>query len=79
MRLVIVCYKRYQPQHNLPCEKIDCVGRTGGEEFMVVLPDSALDSAVEIAQRLCDCIAAINIKNLKIIDGYYQLRCCPTQ
>lgn len=48
----------------LAMRKNDCVGRTGGEEFMVVLPDSTLDSAAEIAQRLCDCIAAIDMKEI---------------
>jgi diguanylate cyclase (GGDEF)-like protein len=48
----------------LTMRKHDCVGRTGGEEFMVVLPDSTLDSAAEIAQRLCDCIAAIDMKEV---------------
>jgi diguanylate cyclase (GGDEF)-like protein len=48
----------------LAMRKNDCVGRTGGEEFMVVLPDSTLDSATEIAQRLCDCIAVIDMKEI---------------
>ena len=48
----------------LTMRKHDCVGRTGGEEFMVVLPDSTLDGAAAIAQRLCDCIAAIDMKEI---------------
>jgi len=48
----------------LAMRKNDCVGRTGGEEFMVVLPDSPLESAAEIAQRLCDCIEAIDMQEI---------------
>jgi len=44
--------------------KKDCVGRTGGEEFMVVLPDSSLESATEVAQRLCDCIAELDMQEI---------------
>ncbi|MBU2918078.1 GGDEF domain-containing protein [Psychrosphaera sp. F3M07] len=48
----------------LVMRKNDSVGRTGGEEFMVVLPDSTLDSATEVAQRLCDCVAAIDMQEI---------------
>ena len=48
----------------LAMRKNDCVGRTGGEEFMVVLPDSPLESAAKIAQRLCDCIAEIDMQEI---------------
>ena len=36
----------------------DVVGRTGGEEFMLLLPDTALDDATGLAQRLVDQVAA---------------------
>ena len=36
----------------LTLRKNDGVGRTGAEEFMVVLPDSTLDSAVEILHNV---------------------------
>lgn len=56
--------KKISTAAQLAMRKNDCVGRTGGEEFMVVLPDSPLDSATEIAQRLCDCIAAIDMQEI---------------
>ncbi|KQV24035.1 MULTISPECIES: GGDEF domain-containing protein [unclassified Kitasatospora] len=31
----------------------DTLGRYGGEEFLVVLPDTGLDGAVQVAERLC--------------------------
>lgn len=36
----------------------DIVGRYGGEEFAVVLPETNKDSAVMLAQRLCEIVAS---------------------
>lgn len=36
----------------------DFVGRYGGEEFMLVLPDTALDGAQALAGKLCKAVAA---------------------
>ena len=35
----------------------DLVGRTGGEEFMLLLPDTGLDAALALARRLCEQVA----------------------
>ena len=35
----------------------DLVGRTGGEEFMLLLPDTGLDDALALARRLCEQVA----------------------
>src|ERR1019366_3531012 len=35
----------------------DLVGRIGGEEFLLVLPDTGLESALRLAERLCECVA----------------------
>lgn len=32
--------------------KTDFVGRVGGEEFLIILPDTAIDSATELAERI---------------------------
>lgn len=37
----------------------DVVGRYGGEEFAVILPETNKDSAVHTAQRLCESVAKI--------------------
>lgn len=37
-----------------------CLGRLGGEEFLVVLPDTPLDAAVQVAERLREGVAAID-------------------
>jgi diguanylate cyclase (GGDEF)-like protein len=37
----------------------DALGRTGGEEFLVVLPDTALDAAVQVGERLRANVAAL--------------------
>ena len=36
----------------------DLVGRYGGEEFMVVLPDTSLAGARELARQLCEAVGA---------------------
>ncbi len=38
--------------------QIDLLARYGGEEFIALLPESELDEARQVAQRLCDRIAA---------------------
>jgi diguanylate cyclase (GGDEF)-like protein len=39
----------------------DLVGRYGGEEFLILLPDTELEGALVLAQKLCDEIARIEI------------------
>lgn len=43
-------------QHVL--RKTDMLGRYGGEEFLVVLPDSDIDAGVQVAERLRAAVAA---------------------
>lgn len=38
---------------------IDMLGRLGGEEFAVILPETAMDAAVAVAERLRETFAAI--------------------
>ena len=37
-----------------------CLGRLGGEEFLVVLPDTGLQAAAQVAERLREGVAAID-------------------
>lgn len=37
--------------------KVDCVGRWGGEEFLIICPDTDLEAAVEFAEKLRNSIA----------------------
>jgi diguanylate cyclase (GGDEF)-like protein/PAS domain S-box-containing protein len=39
------------------CRDIDTVARYGGDEFAVVLPETGLEAANQVAQRICDSIA----------------------
>ena len=43
------------------CREADVVARYGGEEFTVLLPQQTVDSAVSVAERLRQNIAAINL------------------
>jgi diguanylate cyclase (GGDEF)-like protein len=49
--------------------KIDYAARYGGEEFIVILPETPLDKAEKLAQRLCHNIAKsrITLDNGKVI------------
>lgn len=37
--------------------EIDIIGRIGGEEFAILLPETDIQNAVQVAQRLCDTIS----------------------
>ena len=39
----------------------DCVARWGGEEFLILLPDTPLAAAAEVAERIRGCVAALRI------------------
>src|SRR5690606_1906441 len=45
----------------------DMLGRTGGEEFLVLLPDTRLERALSIAERLRTAVAAVDFGD--IADG----------
>lgn len=40
----------------------DLCGRWGGEEFLIILPETSVDEAVTIVQRVRDAIAAMRIR-----------------
>lgn len=42
----------------------DKVGRVGGEEFLLLLPNTSSSQATEIAQRLCQLVADLNFDEL---------------
>lgn len=44
--------------------KNDLVGRVGGEEFLIILPETTLNQATEIAQRLVNSIAKSDLSDI---------------
>ena len=46
--------------------KIDVFGRVGGEEFLIVLPETDVKQAVEVASRLCKNLAQHTCYQLKL-------------
>jgi len=44
--------------------KGDCIGRFGGEEFLVVLPGSSAKEAAEVAERICTKVAVANLSDI---------------
>ena len=43
------------------CRAIDIVGRYGGEEFIVLVPETSHDGAVSLAQRMRGAVLALKI------------------
>jgi len=51
--------------------EVDVLGRIGGEEFAILLPESRLENAIEVAERL-----RVQIANAKLLEAHGQaLRC----
>lgn len=42
---------------------LDTVGRYGGEEFLVILPNTALESAVHVAERIREAVESLVFEN----------------
>ncbi|MFZ5656300.1 MAG: diguanylate cyclase [Pseudomonadota bacterium] len=42
----------------------DAIGRTGGEEFLVVLPDTGIDAAVQVGERLRGNVEALRWRDV---------------
>lgn len=40
------------------CRKMDVIARYGGDEFAIILPETDVDTAVGVGQRICDTVEA---------------------
>lgn len=63
------------------CRERDIIARYGGEEFAMILPDTTLENAQVVAQRVIDCVAEAQIphehsdtaSNVTVSGGMVQL------
>lgn len=46
------------------CRKVDLVGRWGGEEFIIILPDTSLDGALKTAENIRSLIESFEFKDV---------------
>jgi diguanylate cyclase (GGDEF)-like protein len=56
--------KRIAGEVSVTLRNIDCIGRYGGEEFLMVLPQTLLDGAMVKAERVRQLIAAIEFPEI---------------
>ena len=49
---------------------IDKLGRYGGEEFLIILPETELQKAIEIAERARHAIENLKINNIKVTASF---------
>lgn len=52
---------QFADQLRQQCREYDFLGRYGGEEFVLTLPDTRNDQAVEVAKRICSDVAAMEV------------------
>jgi diguanylate cyclase (GGDEF)-like protein len=45
------------------CRDTDAVGRYGGEEFLVIAPETGIKGAVELAERIREAVAAVSLQH----------------
>jgi diguanylate cyclase (GGDEF)-like protein len=49
-----------QEMHSME-RSYDSIGRYGGEEFLIILPECCMECAVAFAERLCSCVSSESI------------------
>lgn len=57
------CLRRAAACMASTCRKIDCVGRYGGEEFVVLAPDTDAPPAIKLAERIRKAIWSLGIRH----------------
>jgi diguanylate cyclase (GGDEF)-like protein len=55
--------------HDRPYRAYDSVARYGGEEFVVLLPETEITDAVQIAESICQSVRGLKLENLGVNGG----------
>jgi diguanylate cyclase (GGDEF)-like protein/hemerythrin-like metal-binding protein len=58
------------------CRTMDMVGRWGGEEFVVLAPNTGLDGATILAERLRRALAALDLPQVGSISASFGVAAC---
>lgn len=58
--------------------EVDVSGRVGGEEFAILLPDTSLRAATDIAQRFVEAIAGLKAEPAHLITASLGVACAPS-
>lgn len=56
-----ITLKQFVAHCNATLREVDLIGRLGGEEFAILLPETASCQAIEVAKRICQLIASEEI------------------
>ncbi|MFH1419823.1 MAG: response regulator [Planctomycetota bacterium] len=59
------CLRRIADSIGSACRQVDVVGRYGGEEFVVLAPDTGNEAAVKLAERVRKAVWALGIPHVK--------------
>lgn len=70
--------RRVAERMRATCREFDFAARYGGDEFTVVLPETGLVAAVQVAERFREIVAAEEFEGIGYLTVSIGVACCPT-